>query len=89
MSDHFGMAKLSNRESATYRLDERRDAVGLGGRGHPLELPQLLPRQRLHLRPGEVVGAVWRPRHGPGRQVSQSGLDKFEVYNDFLHLQFK
>ena len=75
MSDHFGMAKLSNRESATYRLDERRDAVGLGGRGHPLELPQLLPRQRLHLRPGQVVGAVWGPRHGPGRQVSQSGLD--------------
>ena len=67
MSDHFGMAKLSNRASATYRLDERRDAVGLGGRGHPLELLQLLPRQRLDLRRREAAGALGSPRHGPGR----------------------
>ena len=51
----------------TYRLHERRDAVGLGGRGHPLELLQLLPRQRLDLRRREAAGALWSPIHGPAR----------------------
>ena len=49
---------------ATYRMDERGRAVGLGLLSLSLELFQLLHRQRPNLRLGEALQALWGPRNG-------------------------